>query len=120
MNRLIEIRSYKLKPGSGAEFHDLVAHQSVPLLAQSEMDVVAFGQSEHDADAYYLIRAFESLDHLRASQDAFYTSPAWRQGPREAIVSLIEEDSNAVLWLCVEAISAIRLSHAIKGGRGVA
>jgi hypothetical protein len=120
MNRLIEIRSYKLKPGSGAEFHALVANRSVPLLAQSGMDVVAFGQSEHDPDAYYLIRAYESLDHLRSSQDAFYASSAWRQGPREAIVALIEEDANAVLWLSSEAVNAIRLSHANKSGRSVA
>ena len=111
MNRLVEIRTYKLKPGSGAAFHALVANQSVPLLAQWGMEVIAFGQSEHDPDAYYLIRAYESMEHLRLSQEAFYASPAWRQGPREAIVSLIEADANAVLWLSPEAIAAIRLSQ---------
>jgi hypothetical protein len=119
MNRLVEIRSYKLKPGSGAEFHGIVANRSVPLLVQSGMDVVAFGQSEHDPDAYYLIRAYASLEQLRSSQDAFYASPAWRQGPREAIVALIEEDANAVLWLSSEAVDAIRRSHAIESGRNV-
>jgi quinol monooxygenase YgiN len=111
MNRLVEIRTYKLKPGSGAAFHALVASQSVPLLAQWGMEVVAFGQSEHDPDGYYLIRAYESMEHLRSSQEAFYASPAWRQGPREAIVSLIEADANAVLWLSPEAIAAIRSSQ---------
>jgi hypothetical protein len=115
MDRLIEIRSYKLKPGSGAEFHSLVANKSVPLLVQWGVDVVAFGQSEHDADAYYLIRAYDGVEHLRSSQDAFYASPSWRQGPREAIVALIETDANAVLWLSAEAVDAIRLSHGLSG-----
>ena len=108
MNRIVEIRSYKLKAGSGAEFHELVADQSVPLLAAVHMDVVAYGQSLHDADAYYLIRSYESIEHLVASQDAFYSSSAWRQGPREAIVSLIEADTNIVVSLTVAALQVLR------------
>lgn len=111
MNRLVEIRTYKLKPGSGPAFHALVSDQSVPLLAQWGMEVVAFGQSEHDPDSYYFIRAYEDMEHLRSSQEAFYASSSWRQGPREAIVSLIEADANAVLWLTPEAIAAVRSSQ---------
>lgn len=111
MKRLVEIRTYKLKPGSGPAFHVLVSTRSIPLLAEWGMEVVAFGQSVHDPDGYYLIRAYDDLEHLRSSQEAFYASPAWRQGPREAIVSLIEQDANAVLWLSPEAIDAVRLSH---------
>ncbi len=36
--RLVEIRSYKLKPGTGATFHSLVSEQSVPLLRAARMD----------------------------------------------------------------------------------
>jgi NIPSNAP len=108
MNRIIEIRSYRLKPGGGAKFHDLVTHQSAPLLAAVNMDVVAYGQSLHDADAYYLIRSYDSLEHLITSQDAFYSSSAWRQGPREAIVSLIEADTNIVVSLTAEALQVLR------------
>jgi quinol monooxygenase YgiN len=110
MNRLIEIRSYKLKPGSGSRFHQLVANQSIPLLDELGMEVVAYGQSLHDPDSYYLIRAYNDLDHLNSSQEAFYSTDAWRKGPREAIIELIESDSNAVLWLSQEAIEEIRNS----------
>jgi hypothetical protein len=96
-------------------FHDLVTHSSLPLLAAAGTDVVAYGPSLHDPDAYFLIRAYESVDHLRSSQDAFYSSAAWRQGPREAIVALIERDVNAVLWLSAEAIEALRRSRAAPG-----
>jgi len=111
MQRVVEMRSYKLKPGTGTQFHALVTGQSVPLLNAARMDVVAYGQSLHDPDAYYLIRSYESLEHLKASQEAFYASAAWRQGPREAIVSLIEADANAVLWLSSEGLEALRQSH---------
>ncbi len=111
MNRLVEIRSYVLKPGSGARFHDLVSRQSVPLLKEWGMEVVAYGQSLHDPDTYFLIRAYNNLDHLHTSQADFYATQAWRLGPREAIIALIESDSNTTLWLSPEAIEAIRRSQ---------
>lgn len=106
--RVIEIRTYKLKLGGGAQFHALVSEQSVPLLRAAQMDVVAYGRSLHDPDGYYLIRSYESLEQLHASQGAFYASAAWHQGPREAIVALIDNDANATMWLTGEAIDALR------------
>ena len=43
-----------------------------------------------EADAYFLMRAYRSVDERQQSQDAFYGSDEWRNGPREAIVSEIE------------------------------
>lgn len=106
--RVVEIRSYQLRPGSGSAFHLLVSERSVPLLRAAHMDVVAYGQSLHDPDAYFLMRSYESMTHLQSSQDAFYASAAWRQGPREAIIALIENDANTVIWLTSEAIDALR------------
>src|SRR5712691_7637744 len=110
MQRLVEIRSYKLKPGSGTKFHDLVVNQSMPLVRAFGMDVVAFGQSLHDPNAYFLVRAYESLDHRRSSQEAFYSSAAWRNGPRQSIIELIEADWDIVLWLTPAAVDAMRHS----------
>jgi hypothetical protein len=114
MNRLVELRSYKLKPGSGTRFHDLVSHESVPLLRQWGVEVVAFGQSAHDSDSYFLIRAYDSLDHRQTSQAAFYGSDAWRKGPRESIIELIESDLDGVLWLTQEAVEAIRQTQKME------
>jgi hypothetical protein len=36
------------------------------------------------------MRAYPSMDERQRSQDAFYGSNEWRNGPREAIVSQIE------------------------------
>ncbi len=110
MQRLVEIRSYKLKPGSGARFHELVVAQSMPLLRESGTEVVAFGHSAHDPDSYFLVRAYDSLDHRRASQEAFYSSDAWRSGPRQSIVELIDADWDLVLWLSAAAVDAMRKS----------
>lgn len=105
---VIEIRTYRLKPGSRERFHALVSQESLPLMQAWGTDVVRLGPSLHDADGYVLIRAYRDMSHLSTEQAAFYGSPAWRQGPREAIVSLIEADLDAVMAMTPEQIEALR------------
>ncbi len=106
--RTLEIRSYVLKPGSGPAFEKLFRAQAEPMVRAYGMDVVAFGKSAHADNAYYLIRAFDSLEHLTKSEDEFYGSEAWRDGPREAVLSHIESYQDTVLTLSAEAIEALR------------
>ncbi len=106
--RFIEIRSYNLYPGMRHAFHQLVMYHSLPMLEQWNIDVVAFGPSPHDDDSYYLIRAYRDLDDRQQSQDAFYGSAEWRQGPRESIVSMIASDTSIVLELDDEVVDGLR------------
>jgi hypothetical protein len=94
---VIEICTYKLKPGTGPAFHRTVVEESLPMLERWGVEVVAFGPSLDDDDSYVLIRAYPSLEERQRSQDAFYGSAEWRNGPREAIVSRIESDFSVVL-----------------------
>lgn len=107
-DKVVEILLYTLKPGTGAEFHRIMQEISVPLHRTAGMDVVAYGGSLHDPDAYYLIRSFDSLDHLNCSQDAFYASGAWRGGPRGAIIERIAVSVKSVVSLSAEAVEALR------------
>jgi NIPSNAP len=94
---VVEIRSYRLKPGAGGTFHRLVVEESIPMLERWGVEVVAFGPSLDDGDLYVLIRWYASVAELQRSQDAFYGSDEWRAGPREAIVSLIESDLSVII-----------------------
>ena len=106
--RLIEVRSYKLKPGAAAAFHKTVVSSGMPLLREWGADVVAFGPSAHEPDTYFLIRAYKDLADLKAKQDAFYGSDAWKNGPRESIVPLVASYLNTVVWLSQGAIDDLR------------
>ena len=108
MTRLVEIRSYNLKPGARDEFHRLVLELSLPMLKRWGVDVVAFGPSPHDETSYYLFRAYDSMEHRQNSQDAFYGSSEWRNGPRDAIVSLIDSHTSIVLELDSATVDALR------------
>lgn len=108
MPRAVEIRSYVLKPGSRDAFDMLMRGRALPLLRDFGMDVVACGPSPHDPDAYFLIRAWHDLAEREASQDAFYGGDAWRLGPREAILALIESYTSTVLLLDETTIDGLR------------
>jgi hypothetical protein len=104
----VEIRSYNLKPGTRSQFHELFVHESLPMLQRWKVDVVAFGPSPHDEDSYYLIRRYDSLAHREQSQDGFYGSAEWKQGPREAILALIENYTSIVLEMDEAAVNHLR------------
>ena len=97
MKKFVEIRSYNLKPGTRAEFHRVASAESIPMLKRCGVEVVTFGPSPHDSDTYYLIRAYQSLADRQASQDAFYGSAEWRDGPRAAMMAPIVSYTSIVI-----------------------
>jgi hypothetical protein len=101
MSRFVEIRSYNLKPGSRDELHRLMTEQSMPMLERWQMDVVDCGPS-------LLIRAYDSLEDRQQSQDRFYGSEEWRQGPREPILALIESHTSVVLEMDEATVRGLR------------
>jgi len=108
MNHFLEIRSYNLKPGSPDEFHRLFMEEAMPLLKRWNVDVVSYGPSLHDENSYYLMRRYDSLDQREESENAFYGSDEWRQGPREAIIALIENYTEIVLELNEVTVQGLR------------
>ncbi|MBC3883875.1 NIPSNAP family protein [Undibacterium griseum] len=97
MNQLLEIRNYQLLPASTARFHQLMEEAALPLLQAAGMEVVFYGPSLQQDDAYCLIRAYRDVGHLQRSQAQFYESEAWRNGPRNAIVALIVSYQNVAI-----------------------
>jgi hypothetical protein len=106
--RLLEVRTYRLKAGTGPALHDAFIRRGVPLVRQAGMDVVAFGFSADDPDGYFLMRAFSSAEDRQSTEDAFYSSDAWRKGPRQSIIEHIESYQDTLLWLTSEAVEQLR------------
>jgi hypothetical protein len=93
---VFEILTLEIKPGRRDEFHKVYVTQSVPLLKKWNFDLVAYGPSLHDANSYYVIRRFKSLEDREKSEDAFYSSNDWKSGPRNAIMGLVDHFAYAV------------------------
>ncbi|WP_369822749.1 NIPSNAP family protein [Klebsiella variicola] len=106
--RTVELLQYILQPGTGQEFHEIMAGKSAPLHREAGIDIVAFGCSLHDEDSYYLLRAFDNIEHMKASQEAFYGSEAWQKGPRTAIIQRIKTSVKSVITLPETVIDGLR------------
>lgn len=112
---LVEIRTYRLKAGSVERFV-AAFRDALPLVRASGMDVVAFGRSDHEHESFFLIRAYDDRAHLEAQQDAFYSSRAWREGPREGLLACLDDYLNTLVWLSEQGIEDLRANHATWPG----
>jgi hypothetical protein len=81
---------------------------ALPLLRQWKFDIVSFGPSPHDETTFYVIRSYDDLAVRQRREDAFYDSDDWKNGPREAILSLIESYVDVVLELDESTIVGLR------------
>lgn len=106
--RVLEIRSYNLKSGTREKFHELFVTQALPLLERWKVDVVAYGPSLHDRDSYFLMRAFPGVDDRARSEDAFYGSAEWRNGPRAAVLAAIESYTTIVIRVDDHTLGGLR------------
>jgi hypothetical protein len=114
MTRLVEIRAYRLKPGTFATFAGLFASDVLPMLRAAAIDVVAFGGAPDDPDAAFLIRSFAGLEDRQRREDAFYGSDAWQSGPREPILACIKTYVDTVLTLDDATVDGLRAAGPVE------
>ena len=109
---VIEILTLDVKPGKRDEFHKIYERESLPLLRKWKINVIAHGPSLHDTTSYYVIRSFKSLEDRQRSEEAFYDSDDWKQGPRAALLALVDHFAYTVL-------SAQELQEVVRRAEGV-
>lgn len=108
---ILEIRTYRLKPGTTDEFVRVMDEEAVPMLVQHGITVVDYGASlvreQPDWEEAYIMRAFPSLEAHQQQEEAFYSSQEWLEGPREAVISRIESYHTVVIETTQTAIDAL-------------
>ena len=118
-SRVLEIRSYNLKPGTLETFKRVFRGEALPMLLRHGTDVVAAGLSlapgDSDGDSFYLMRAYRDTADRESSQAAFYGSAAWREGPREAVLGCIENYATIVIEANEAAIDGLRVPLQLQG-----
>jgi hypothetical protein len=108
--RVVEIRSYNLKPGTRDQFQALFEREALPMLKRWKVDVVAYGPSPHDADSWFLMRGFASVAQRQKDEDAFYGSDEWIKGPRAAILAGIDTYATIVIEVDAATLAGLRRS----------
>jgi len=108
MARLLEIRTYNLKPGTRAEFHRIATQIVLPMLDRHPMDVVAIKPSLVEENSYVLMRAYADAADRAASQGSFYGGAAWKEGPRASVLACIESYATVVIEASEATIDGLR------------
>ena len=88
---VLDLRTYQLVPGGGAEFDRIFRERSLPMLERHGIEVVGYGPSLDDPDRYFLVRAFPSAARRDEQLGVFYGSDEWRENHRDAVLALIED-----------------------------
>ena len=94
---ILDILILNLKKGCRPGFDRLYQELALPLLKRWNVDVIFFGPSLHEEETYLVVRRYKNVADRSKSQDEYYNSHEWKDGPREQIMSLIESYSSVVV-----------------------
>jgi hypothetical protein len=101
--RLLELRVFKLHPGTREEFDRVSREDTVPLMRKIGITVVAFGPSLYDEDSSYLLRAFDDEQQRVELGGSLYELPEWEQYD-EPVMKMIADYHTVVFPMSAEAI----------------
>ncbi len=104
---LLEMRLFKLAPGTRAEFARMSREDTIPLMRRMGITVVAHGPSGNNDNGYFLLRAFASEQDRVELSKAVYATEEWVAKYDAAIMSMIDDYDTAVMPVAPDAVRAL-------------
>ena len=93
---IIEMRTYKTKPGKRAEFLQIFRTRSMPAHAEIGMKILGPFNSIDDPDTFFFMRGFPDVESREPMKARFYEGTLWKE-ELEAIVLPMIENYDVVL-----------------------
>jgi len=91
MAAVIEMRTYRLKPGKRSEFLQIFTTRSVPEHQRLGMRIIGPFPSIEDPDVFFFMRAFPELAQRDALKQQFYEGQLWKRELEAQLMPLIEK-----------------------------
>ncbi len=88
---IIEMRTYKLRPGSRSRFLEIFRSKSVPAHAEIGMKILGQFLSIEDADTFFFMRGFPNLASREPMKAKFYEGELWKRELESVLMPLIEK-----------------------------
>lgn len=76
---LLEIRRYTIVPGRRDEFVAWFEEEALPVMEAAGMRIVGHFVDADDPDAFYYLRAFESVEQRDRQYAAVYETDVWER-----------------------------------------
>jgi hypothetical protein len=91
LRMIIEMRTYKIKPGLRAEFLEIFESRSVPEHQKIGMKILGPFLSVEDADTFFFMRAFPDLESRDPLKAQFYEGKLWKEELEQKLMPMIEK-----------------------------
>jgi heme-degrading monooxygenase HmoA len=88
---IIEMRTYKLKPGKRPEFLEIFRTRSVPAHDEIGMKIVGPFLSIEDPDTFFFMRGFPDLASREPMKAKFYEGELWKRELENLLMPMIEK-----------------------------
>ncbi len=88
---IVEMRTYKLKPGTRAEFVETFRSRSIPAHEEIGMKILGPFLSIEDPDTFFFMRGFPDLASREPMKAKFYEGELWKNELEKVVMPMIEK-----------------------------
>jgi hypothetical protein len=88
---IIEMRTYKTKPGCRAPFLEIFQRKSVPAHAEIGMEILGPFLSVEDPDTFFFMRGFPDLASREPMKAKFYEGELWKRELEAVLLPMLEK-----------------------------
>ena len=87
---VIEMRTYRLKPGKRPEFLEIFRTRSVPAHREIGMTIAGPFLSVEDPDTFFFMRGFPDLESREPMKGQFYQGELWNRELESVLMPMID------------------------------
>ncbi len=88
---IIEMRTYKTKPGNRSQFLEIFRAKSVPAHAEIGMKILGPFLSIEDPDTFFFMRGFPDIASREPMKEKFYEGELWKGELEKVLMPMIEK-----------------------------
>jgi len=105
-NMIIEMRTYKTKPGQRSQFLEIFRSKSIPAHTEIGMKILGPFLSIEDPDTFFFMRGFPDVASREPMKAQFYEGELWKRELESLLlpmldkydVILVEDPEGQVRW----------------------
>ena len=88
---IIEMRTYKIKPGKRSEFLEIFRSKSIPAHSAIGMKILGPFLSVEDPDVFFFMRGFPDLASRDPMKAKFYEGELWKNELENVLLPMLEK-----------------------------
>lgn len=88
---IIEMRTYKTKPGNRSQFLEIFRTRSIPAHAEIGMKILGPFLSLEDPDVFFFMRGFPDMQSREPMKAKFYEGDLWKRELENTLMPMLEK-----------------------------